>query len=676
MDCDRFVHFLEVDHGISPKVWKNRYSDHESVERTRSFFPEGELAPNQATDLSKLVNWLEGKSGERGNPDPGGIIIHRFALPGWDKLVPEIRPWVPMAGRVRDHYHGDSPTGALVNPANGKVLTDLQIFTEVEAHKHIDSKKSDWGTKGSRHGGDGTEGSGTNRQDVHRHVDEQKYRFLAGPIVREWRSHSHRAMFEAGLRKLETGVPEELAFQKLANHLRKKHGGTELEPWDEHKHQWPVKTWRSRTAADRLDFHPLALPLFKRAERVFFCIEGCIKADAILSAILDTREASAVFSVPSVTMWNEDELLRAAPLLYGKTVIIVPDGDWFLNSLVETQAKLIRSFLRRRLNIKAHIAATDIGLVGEDIKAFDDLRARNPDANLDDLHVIDWETAPELADFVSRPRGWRGDRFLRAADAFEGLALHAASNGALGSSLQKPELGASMQKLSRAMGVNYDRVRDGVEDLRELGVVEVDGSLETVEKVWRGNRPVYGLDWELAPKITLAEGVPRPRRLDPIRLSDFDLNQEITGSFNPYPSADLRREVKEVWDDAILGDIAAGYTVKQAAERYKRHPEAIRRLDGVSQAELVLGWLKESQVFALRARGKTPAEIVELFRWRANIKPAVRTVRRITSQGKVAEKYAVLATLKRPPEEWEDRDIDSVFKILFTAANGDAPQKW
>jgi hypothetical protein len=40
-----------------------------------------------------------------------------------------------MAGRVRDHYHGDPPTGPLVNTANGKVLTDLQIFTEVEARK-------------------------------------------------------------------------------------------------------------------------------------------------------------------------------------------------------------------------------------------------------------------------------------------------------------------------------------------------------------------------------------------------------------------------------------------------------------------------------------------------------------------------------------------------------------
>jgi hypothetical protein len=55
--------------------------------------------------------------------------------------------------------------------------------------------------------------------------------------------------------------------------------------------------------AKRIDMHPLAVGLLRDAKRIYFGLEGCIKADAMLSAILRSREKASVLSVPSVTLW-------------------------------------------------------------------------------------------------------------------------------------------------------------------------------------------------------------------------------------------------------------------------------------------------------------------------------------------------------------------------------------
>ena len=73
----------------------------------------------------------------------------------------------------------------------------------------------------------------------------------------------------------------------------------------------------------RIDVHPLALSSLHKAPVVYFVIEGCLKADAVLA------NGGAVFSVPSVSLWDCHELWRfAADYLFDKTVVIVPDGDW------------------------------------------------------------------------------------------------------------------------------------------------------------------------------------------------------------------------------------------------------------------------------------------------------------------------------------------------------------
>lgn len=112
----------------------------------------------------------------------------------------------------------------------------------------------------------------------------------------------------------------------------------------------------------RLASSPSALE--NREEPIYFCIEGCLKADAVGGT---DRLAIAV---PSVTLWEADDeilepwlpILRAAPLVY-----VIPDSDYgmkrrgspgrepiFINRNVRYQTdKCVRS-LRRKRHVNAH----------------------------------------------------------------------------------------------------------------------------------------------------------------------------------------------------------------------------------------------------------------------------------------------------------------------------------
>jgi hypothetical protein len=149
--------------------------------------------------------------------------------------------------------------------------------------------------------------------------------------------HDHAKTFD--------GNPELLAM-----HLKKKHGpndpvrpskgatlidgGPDVAGW--HTHPAKYVHCPGEGQAKRLDMHPDAVEKFEGASRVFFGIEGCIKADALLTA------GEAVFSVPSVTCWNAPELPEFVERyrLIGKRLFIVPDADWHGNWLVITQALL------------------------------------------------------------------------------------------------------------------------------------------------------------------------------------------------------------------------------------------------------------------------------------------------------------------------------------------------
>ena len=174
--------------------------------------------------------------------------------------------------------------------------------------------------------------------------------------------------------------------------------------------------------ATRIDVHPRAEELFADADRVFFGIEGCIKADSILSA------GEAVFSVPSVTCWKAPELRQfARKYLIGKTVFIVPDADWNENWMVINQALRCRSYLRALGVEHVYIAAPPIEEGAErDEKdklvhnGVDDFRGAG--GKVDDLVVIGREMPPEFDEWVAKVRPSERDaKVMQALSLCAGL---------------------------------------------------------------------------------------------------------------------------------------------------------------------------------------------------------------------------------------------------------------
>jgi hypothetical protein len=73
---------------------------------------------------------------------------------------------------------------------------------------------------------------------------------------------------------------------------------------------------------------------------VYFCLEGSLKADAVLSS-----GASTVMSSTSVTTWEGKDLKDLLPLLRGaRTVYVVPDSDFYASDKFEDAITGIRYF--------------------------------------------------------------------------------------------------------------------------------------------------------------------------------------------------------------------------------------------------------------------------------------------------------------------------------------------
>jgi predicted nucleic acid-binding Zn ribbon protein len=111
------------------------------------------------------------------------------------------------------------------------------------------------------------------------------------------------------------------------------------------------KSYRNPPKAKGIDVHPDAKRLIQKRKptpAVFLCLEGCLKADAVLSA------GHAACSVLGVTMWNDEEHLRriASALRYeGRPVFVVTDSDWRTNPDVAREAvKCVRALRTRNVN--------------------------------------------------------------------------------------------------------------------------------------------------------------------------------------------------------------------------------------------------------------------------------------------------------------------------------------
>lgn len=135
-------------------------------------------------------------------------------------------------------------------------------------------------------------------EEVHEHIDDAKYVFPPSGKKRKVWSHDHNAPRTKAYYERN---PKESYKHCYWWHHRMQPDDVEAAVSGEHDHRRDVKDY-SNSLAKRLDIHPRALKRLAKAEVVYFVIEGCLKADAVLSAIERDDRSESVFSVPSVTL--------------------------------------------------------------------------------------------------------------------------------------------------------------------------------------------------------------------------------------------------------------------------------------------------------------------------------------------------------------------------------------
>jgi hypothetical protein len=433
--------------GISPEIWRARPYvrwTRVNVEPVREAY-------------SGLSRYQRGYMVRIANQSPGWVIT-RHEPPGMNlpRIYPEIRPDDKVqTGPPRRHSHAELPPKA--------------------RQDHVARDK------------DPDDHRGVPRDDLHDHVPLAKYVFPPSALVdRPW-EHEH-----AAYKRME----------KRAKHVDRRHGGTDVPGTHEHKSR--VKD-RDNSLAKRIDVHRLALSKFATTKTVFFVIEGCIKADAVLTS------GAAVFSVPSVTLWDADELPGfITRYLRGHAVIIVPDADWDSKPRVETQARLCQTRLHRLGVTVSQVAAPPADWYDGKRQGIDDYL--DDGGNLEDLDVIDRDPSPSLKEYVD-DHARRKDQAQRDAEVLYALSMHADFAG---------NLHAPLRSIARVMGVDVKRVARGLHSLREMGAVTWDGDLATGIRGWV-TRDFYSheFDWEERPTITIAENLRAikqpPRKLGKVK---------------------------------------------------------------------------------------------------------------------------------------------------------------
>jgi hypothetical protein len=508
-----------------------------------------------------------------------GLVIYRHSferVPAGELryVYPEIRPDQPVQTQTIWHYHGQPTPERPRHPSTGNPLRAEHVHAPESMTLHIARDR------------DPDDHCGVNSDQVHPHRGLAKYLFPPRATVPVPWLHSHRDEYWTRVHlRVFPGVDErgevvraemtdekreqlEAAFAAwFEQHAGNRHrdsdptrvleDGRELDDYDLHEHS--VRTKRGgEQLAKRIDVHPLVWDHggFDDAERVFFGIEGCIKADAILSALLQARQPPAVFSVPSVSLWdatyptivdegdddeiwvpadeNEDEAggkerppeftsyegdelaAFANRCLVGKLVCIVPDADAHTKTGVMTQALLCRSRLRR-LGAHAEIVLPPDDRLDQGIKGIDDYLGK-AGGSLDGLVWYQKEPPSDtkLEEWLwrhPRKKKWTTPGISRAVETLQAIATHADENGdyspsirALGRAIGRrkrtpaadPDTSERNVKLAReAARVAFTR---GIDDLLEIGAVSANKPLNVrVEKWLRTNRGWHkegGFHWE------------------------------------------------------------------------------------------------------------------------------------------------------------------------------------
>jgi hypothetical protein len=314
---------------------------------------------------------------------------------------------------------------------------------------------------------------------------------------------------------------------------------------------------RGEQLAKRVDVNPIVWQHggFEQAEQVFFVIEGCIKADAIISALLASGQPPAVFSVPSVSLWEAtypaeedtihfgDELAAFAHRhLLDKLVCIVPDADAHTKHEVMTQALLCRSVLRK-LGAKAEIVLPPDDRLDKGIKGVDDYLGKGG-GTLAEMVWYRKEPPPRevIRDWLvqRREQPWHARGLLRAIDTLQVLATHAGEQGEFSASLRLLARATSQRRTAPQQSHDEPdafqradpeavrmRIQRGFRDLVEVGAVTSNKPLSVRQDRFRGGYFQRGLHWaEDSVVITVNEELRAPAE----RRSARDLYESVSRS--------------------------------------------------------------------------------------------------------------------------------------------------
>lgn len=371
---------------------------------------------------------------------------------------------------------------------------------------------------------------------------------------------------------------------KAEKHIAKRHAGVNREE----VHYTPnIAKYQffPGAGAKVIDVHPLALASLFVADRIYFGLEGCIKADAILSQLLSHCSSisdycariprSSVVSVPSVTLWDAEELEPWIQLFPNDVyrnagrptpeIVLVCDADHHKNPLVRQQTLLLRS--RARLSgLQVVIAAPPRCTPGEgrhidcegDSKCpwngADDylgpVELGGYGGSLEDLVVLERE-APDLGAWMleQKFRGRREDAIRRNAKFLAGLALHAANETT--EALQEGQYRGSIRSISRATGLHVKAGERAARDLVVNGVINVTSSdglatgvnaLEMSTRKYRSpstGKWTTSFDWEDNPTFT----VPKQLRCEPDGFRR--LGPPVAGDWRAIPDKTHTHILKE-----------------------------------------------------------------------------------------------------------------------------------
>lgn len=313
-----------------------------------------------------------------------------------------------------------------------------------------------------------------NNPNDHSHEELAKYLFPPGAHHDvPWTNHNHATM----------------PSDKLADHLDR---------YDHADGNDTVHLKRTKdpkvNRAKRIDVHPRAVEQFAEAEVVYFALEGCLKADAILSEILRTGERASVFSVPSVTLWDCREFPRFIDqYVKGRICIIIPDADWQDESkggAIISQALYCRSAIEEWVGRgRTHIAAPPMWLGDVRTKGIDDFL--HAGGKLHDLKIVGPRVPEDMIFYgfkslSTSPSGKRRDRAM-----LRFLSLHADVNGEYSAPLLTIARRVTRKRMDR------DAVRQALMNLVETGVITTDKPLTTASRQWipwPEHNP-YGAEW-------------------------------------------------------------------------------------------------------------------------------------------------------------------------------------